>query len=74
VYTVKNPPDGTGPNIQVDEKRLIYVRLYSLALCLPLWLMQFLMESTIFYSARNVSLYCFLRSQEIFKEDVKTVL
>jgi hypothetical protein len=49
-YTVKKgPPIGAGPNIQSDVKRLIFCQTDSFALCLRLWLMEFLIETTSFF-------------------------
>ncbi len=54
---LKNPLVGAGPNIQAD--RLIFRQTDSLVLRLPLWLMEFLIESTRFFTVYNVrKVYC----------------
>jgi hypothetical protein len=50
-YTVKkNPPVGRRTKSRLTEKRLIFRPTDSLVLRLPLWLMEFLMRSTSFFT------------------------
>jgi hypothetical protein len=49
---LKNPPIGVGPNIQADGKGLIFRQTDSLVLRLPLWLMEFLTESTSLFKVQ----------------------
>jgi hypothetical protein len=53
---LKNPPVGAGPNIQADRQRLhvILRQTDSLLIRFPLWLMEFLKESTSFLQQADV--------------------
>jgi hypothetical protein len=53
---------GAGPNIQTDGETLIFRQTDTLVLRLPLWLMEFLMESTSFFTV-YLPLVCLLLTE-----------
>jgi hypothetical protein len=56
---LKYPAVGAGPNIHADGKRLIFRQTDNLVLRLPIWLMEFLMESSTFLQCVLTSFFSF---------------